>query len=198
MDYKNSGFSESKLSPKPSTLSKLSAASGLLWIVIAFALIHFLHEQSALEILSDGSSIWIQILTGVLAGWIFGEIGRWMFRNPKLKQTLDDYLIIKELKRFSLSNPQILQISIIAGISEEILFRAAIQPLIGIWLTSLIFISVHGYIRFKTFGQTIFTLFTFLLSVLLGLLFIQIGIISAILAHAIYDIILLRELKNLK
>lgn len=196
MDNENSGFSESQTSSQPSIITNLSAASGLLWIVMGFSIIHFFHDRSILEILSDGSSIGIQILTGVTVGWIFGEIGRWMFRNPKLKETLDDYLILKELKKFSLSNPQILQISIVAGISEEILFRAALQPIIGIWLTSLIFIGVHGYIRFKTLGHFIFTIFTFLLSVILGLLFIYFGIISAILAHTIYDIILLRELKN--
>ncbi len=196
MDHDNSGFSESPVPSDTSTLTKLSAASGVLWIVIGFSFIHFFHDRSILEILSDGTSIWTQILIGIIAGWIFGMIGRWMFRNPKLKKTLDDYLIIKELKKFSLTNPQILQISIVAGISEEILFRAALQPIIGIWLTSLIFIGVHGYIRFKTWGHLLFTIFTFLLSVLLGLLFIYFGIISAILAHAIYDILLLRELKN--
>lgn len=196
MDQYNSGISESKTSSKSSRLSNLSAVSGILWIVLGFTFIHFFHDRTILEILSEGSSIWMQSLTGIAAGWIFGEIGRWMFRNPTLKETLDDYLIVKELKKFSLTNTQILQISGIAGISEEILFRAALQPIIGIWLTSIIFIGIHGYIRFKTIGHFIFTIFTFLLSAILGLLFIQFGILSAILAHAIYDIILLRELKN--
>lgn len=198
MNHDNSEFSEYPASSETSKLTKISIASGLLWIVIGFTIIHFFHDRSIVLILSEGNSVWIQILTGTLAGWISGEIGRWMFKNPKLRETLGDYLIINELKKFSLTNPQIFQISIIAGISEEILFRAAIQPLIGIWLTSLVFIGVHGYIRFKTLGHSLFTIFTFVLSALLGLLFIQYGIISAILAHTIYDIILLQELKNMK
>lgn len=198
MDHDNSEFSRSPTTSETSKLTKLSLASGLLWIVIGFTIIHFFHDRSVLNILSEGSAIWVQVLIGLLAGWVFGEIGRWMFKNPKLKQTLDDYLIMKELKKISLTNPQIFQISIVAGISEEILFRAAIQPLIGIWLTSLVFIGIHGYIRFKTPGHSLFTLFTFLLSVLLGLLFLQFGIISAMIAHAVYDIILLRELKTMK
>lgn len=198
MDPDNSGFSETTSSLDTSKLTYLSVASGGLWIIIGFTIIHFFHDRSIIENLSDGNSIGLQILTGITAGWMFGYIGRWMFKNPKLRKTLDDYLIIKELKNLSLSNSQILQISIIAGISEEILFRAALQPLIGIWLTSLIFIGVHGYIRFKTWGHTLFTLFTFLLSVLLGFLYIHFGIISAMLAHAVYDILLLRELKNVE
>lgn len=198
MDHNNSGISQTRASSEPSSLIKLSLFSGILWIVLGFITIHFFHDRSILNILSGSSSIVIQILTGIIAGWLFGEIGRRMFNNPKLKKTLDDYLIIKELKKFSLSSTQVLQISVFAGISEEILFRAALQPIIGIWLTSLIFIGVHGYIRFNTRGHTIFTLFTFLLSVLLGLLFMQFGILSAILAHTVYDVILLRKLNSMR
>lgn len=198
MDNDNSKFSESSTVSNSSTLTVASVVSGLLWIIIGYTVIHFFHDYSFIEVLTEGSSIAIQILTGTIAGLLFGGAGVWMLRGPKFKKTLDDYFIVKQLKEFSLTNPQILQVSIIAGISEEILFRAALQPVIGIWLTSVLFIGVHGYIRFKTIGHAIFTLFTFLLSVVLGLLFIYFGIVSAILAHAIYDIVLLRELKNTK
>jgi len=67
---------------------------------------------------------------------------------------------------------------------------------LGIWLTSLIFIGIHGYIRFKTFRHILFTGFTFLLSSVLGVLMIYFGILAAIIAHTVYDIILLRELKK--
>lgn len=190
--------------PKPPTdtdlpnITTLSVVSGVLWIALGFATIHFFHEPTFFDVITEGSSITIQILSGLITGWLFGEIGRQFLRSPYLKETLDDYFIVKQLKELSLSNSQIVQVSVIAGISEEILFRAAIQPIIGIWLTSLIFIGVHGYIRFKTLGHATFTLFTFLLSVVLGLLFIYYGVISAMIAHAIYDIILLKELKNSK
>ena len=196
MDHNHTNIPEKSTTTELPNITTLSVVSGVLWIVIGYAIIHFLHEQTFFEVLNMGSSIVIQILSGLLTGWVFGIIGRWLFRSPQFRDTLDDYYIVKQLKMLSLSNAQIVQVSMIAGISEEILFRAAIQPIIGIWLTSLIFIGVHGYIRFKTLGHSIFTLFTFLLSVLLGLLFIYFGIISAMIAHAIYDIILLKELKS--
>jgi len=198
MDHDQSKIPENPLKTESSKITTLSVVSGALWIVIGFVIIYFFHDQSFMGIMEEGSTVAVQILAGLTMGWVFGEIGRWLFRSPYFRATLDDYYIVKQLKEFSLSNSQIVQVSVIAGISEEILFRAAIQPIIGIWLTSLIFIGVHGYIRFKTFGHAIFTLFTFLLSVILGLLFIYFGILSAIIAHAVYDIILLRELKNSK
>lgn len=198
MDPDHSKIAETSSNTESSKITTLSVVSGALWVVIGYAIIHFFHDQSFIVIMKEGSSVAVQILAGLTMGWVFGEIGRWLFRNPHFKDTLDDYYVVKQLKEFSLSNSQIIQVSLIAGITEEILFRAAIQPIIGIWLTSLIFIGIHGYIRFKTLGHAIFTLFTFLLSVVLGLLFINFGIISAIIAHAIYDIILLRELKRSK
>src|SRR5690625_6068387 len=71
-----------------------------------------------------------------------------------------------------------ISLSVVAGISEEFLFRAAIQPLLGVWLTSAIFIGIHGYIRFSTFPKLLYTLFTFLLSCALGYLYIAFGIRS--------------------
>lgn len=74
---------------------------------------------------------------------------------------------------------------------EELLFRGAIQPLIGIWFTSLIFIAIHGYIGFRSFGQALFTLLLFGLSMLLGWLFMVIGLVAAMTAHAVYDLLML-------
>ena len=178
------------------SITKLSILSGILWIIIGYTIIHFFHDLSFLELVTEGSTVMIQLISGVSAGLLFGIVGVLMLRNPDFKTTFDDYTIIKELQKMTLSTPQILQISIVAGISEEILFRLALQPLLGIWLTSLIFIGIHGYIRFKTFRHILFTGFTFLLSSVLGVLMIYFGILAAIIAHTVYDIILLRELKK--
>jgi uncharacterized protein len=155
-----------------------------------------LQEKAFAEIFHAGKPFSAQLLTGFFSGAVFGLTAALMVRFPKLKAVLDDYYIIKQLKELHLSDIQIIQVSAVAGITEEILFRAAIQPIAGIWLTSLIFIGIHGYIRFQTTGQIIFTLFTFLLSMVLGWLFIYFGIIAAITAHAVYDLIVLWKFRE--
>jgi uncharacterized protein len=177
-------------------LTTASLLSGTLWMVLGAALIYFFHDQSITELFRDGQAVLLQLFWGVLFGVIFGLAGWAMFKNPQLKNVLDDYSIIKMVKEFDLSNFQIFHISLVAGITEEFLFRAAIQPLIGIWLTSLLFIGIHGYIKFRSPVHLFFTLFTFFLSMMLGYLFIYSGIIAAMAAHAVYDMIVLWVVKN--
>lgn len=172
-------------------LQKLSLLSGLLWLIIGGLIIHFFQDRSIADSFLEGTDIWIQILTGTLFGLLFGGMGIQIVQHPGLQAAIDDYKIIKHIKKLSLSTWQILSVSIIAGITEEFLFRVAIQPIIGIWITSLIFIGVHGYIRLATVPQFLFTLFTFLLSMMLGYLYIAFGLYSAMIAHAVYDILVL-------
>ncbi len=192
MNQDNSTDNQSALTPR--SLSLVSWGSGLIWLIIGSLLIQLFHQQSIPEILIYGEDLILQFITGTLSGFFFGWIGISMLNHDSLKKTLEDYAIIQILKKTPLSKSLIIQISVVAGITEEFLFRGAVQPLLGIWLTSVIFIAIHGYIRFKTVHQILFTLFTFALSMMLGYLFIYFGLLSAIIAHIVYDYMLLSKM----
>lgn len=178
------------------SITAISLISGIIWLFIATLLILFVQETSLLHILFQGEQFSTQLLAGIISGGAFGAFGAVMVHVPKLKAVLEDYHIIKQLKELKLNNTDIVQVSVVAGITEEILFRGAIQPIIGIWLTSLLFIGIHGYIRFKTIWHVVFTIFTFLLSMVLGWLFIYFGLVAAITAHAVYDLIVLWKFRE--
>jgi len=179
-----------------SSLLGLSFGSGLLWVLIGSIIIYFFQDSGILEVLFTGLTIEIQLLAGVGGGVIFGIMAGLLMKHPSMDIISEDYFIVKEVKKLELRSFDIFQISIVAGITEEYLFRAAIQPLLGVWLTSLIFVAIHGYISFKSAAHITFALFVFLLSTVLGLLFIFFGIVSAMVAHAVYDIIVLYLLRN--
>ena len=82
-------------------------------------------------------------------------------------------------------------VSIMAGISEELLFRAALQPLIGLWLASLVFALAHIGMVPRDRPQLMFTAFVFGMGLVLGIVFDTIGLVAAIAAHAVYDAIVL-------
>jgi membrane protease YdiL (CAAX protease family) len=94
-------------------------------------------------------------------------------------------------------------ISIIVGVSEEIMFRAAIQPLLGVWLTSMFFTVVHLNFAASERKNTdwLLALFSigsiYAISVILGFLFIRFGLLSAIAAHIIYDMLVLLAYRNI-
>ena len=179
-----------------STLLKLSLGSGLLWLITGSIIIYFFQDPTISEVLKSGAEMGNQIIAGTGAGIAFGLMAALLMLHPSMKIISEDYFIVKEVKKIDLKIFDIFQISVVAGITEEFLFRAAIQPLIGVWLTSLIFVAIHGYISFKSAAHITFALFVFLLSTVLGMLFIYVGIISAMAAHAVYDIIVLFLIRN--
>src|SRR3712207_2683337 len=72
--------------------------------------------------------------------------------------------------------------SVGAGLGEETLFRGAVQPVLGILPTSILFASMH-----VQYGPSLLLGYVFLLSVGLGLLRGRINTTASFLAHAGYN-----------
>ena len=184
-------------SEKQPPIQLISLMSGLFWVFLGFIIIYFFQEKPIWQPLVEGLEIWIQLLTGSLFGILFAFLAIQLLHNEQMKSVIESYGIIQQVRELKLTPVQMISLSVVAGISEEFLFRAAIQPLLGVWLTSAIFIGIHGYIRFSTFPKLLYTLFTFLLSCALGYLYIAFGIYSAMLAHAVYDMIVLWKISDI-
>jgi len=81
-------------------------------------------------------------------------------------------------------------LSFCAGFGEEILFRAGMQHWLGVLITSILFIAIHGYFNFKNPSMSVygFLILPFILS--LGFWLPAMGIWFCIAAHFGYDLIL--------
>lgn len=180
---------------KGNKLLLISILSGLLWVVLGFLIIHYYQSIPISEVFR-GKHFLLQILAGLITGSSIGFAGVIMIRQPSFRRILDEYAIIRQVKELSMTPKQMVYVSLVAGITEEFLFRGAIQPIIGIWWTSLLFIGIHGYIRAQSTTHILYTLFTFILSTVLGVLFIYVGLVSAMAAHFIYDVIVLYGIKE--
>ncbi|HEX5133049.1 MAG TPA: CPBP family glutamic-type intramembrane protease [Candidatus Krumholzibacteria bacterium] len=82
-----------------------------------------------------------------------------------------------------------------AGWGEELLFRGALQPIAGIWLTSAAFVLLHGALRHRNRGGAAFAAFLFAASSGLGWLAREQGLAAAMLAHAAYDLVVLAGIR---
>jgi membrane protease YdiL (CAAX protease family) len=69
-----------------------------------------------------------------------------------------------------------------AGLGEETLFRGAVQPVLGIVPTSILFASMH-----VQYGPSLLLLYLFLLSAGLGLIRRYVNTTASFLAHAAYN-----------
>jgi CAAX protease family protein len=104
-------------------------------------------------------------------------------------------LVLEQLGPMLASQPLIAlaALAVVAGISEEVLFRGVIQPGLTRWLpagaallvTSLLFGLVH-------FASRTYAIFAALMGLYLGALFLLVGnLFAPIVAHATYDFVAL-------
>lgn len=170
----------------------LSFISASVYLFIAYLIFHYFHDSGIKPAFAHGFSTVNQLGIGVLSGGLGAGIIAFLMNRPPISEVLQDYYIVQVISEMRFKNFDTLQVSLFAGAGEELLFRGAIQPLLGIWVTSIIFVGLHGYFKFKTIGHLAFGAMMFGLSVGLGYLFEEAGLLAAMSAHAVYDIIMLK------
>ncbi|MEX0772187.1 MAG: CPBP family intramembrane glutamic endopeptidase [Balneolales bacterium] len=153
-------------------------------------------EEGITRAFEHGLSVPVQLPVGVAAGSLAALMIRFIAARPPVSGVLNDFYIYRTFLKVRLTTFDRIQLSLFAGTGEELLFRGAIQPLLGIWFTSVIFVAIHGYFSFKSTGHLLFGTIMLGLSLLLGFLFEYTGLIAAMSAHTIYDMIMLNSVKK--
>jgi membrane protease YdiL (CAAX protease family) len=156
---------------------------------LAVTLIFLFHRQTYVSQILVGLPIPYQALLGAMLGvlyWAASVIGyKYTAGHQATQSTVESY------SRLDLHGWNPLWIALAAGFGEELLFRGALQPLIGIWFTSVLFVLVHtrAY-RFNNFSNRVFVqaLGIFAVSVVLGFIAKYAGLITAIIVHTAMDV----------
>ena len=152
------------------------------------------HEKEFISLLLYGWSIPLQLLTGIGCGLLSSGIALFIITRKFFIREKDYYrsLILK----LNLNNSKIVFISFCAGVGEEIFFRAAIQPILGTWLTSLTFVALHGYLNPLNWRISLYGIVMVFIIAGFGYLFEVAGLITVMTAHTIFDIVLLKLLQE--
>lgn len=95
------------------------------------------------------------------------------------------------MREMNMSYFDIVFISICAGVGEEILFRGVLQDFLGIIITSVVFVAIHGYLKWNDWRISIYGVVMILVIVGIGIMFETMGVIAPAIAHTVIDIILL-------
>ena len=122
---------------------------------------------------------WIPILVVLQA--VIGAI--WFAVNPEQAQQLDD--ISTTLLGDVNSLWEWFALALAAGIGEELLFRGALQPVLGLWFTAILFAASH-----IQYGLTPATLAVFIIAIALGIIRQRTNTTVAILVHFGYDFVI--------
>lgn len=157
---------------------------------VAVAVILLFHDQPYIPSLFGGLPVFQQILLGIVIGglfWAGSAIGyKYTANRPSIQSTVENY------SRLDLRDWNPLWIALAAGFGEELLFRGALQPLLGIWVTSVLFVLAHtrAY-RFDNLGKQVLVqaLGIFATSVVLGFMARYAGLVTAMIVHAAIDVV---------
>ena len=170
------------------TYLKLGLMTLIIFGVGGWILIEYAQGNSALEVLRAGQSLQVQILAGITAGIVASAIAIVLITKKFFEKERHYYHGL--ISGWNLDYPGMIFLSLCAGIGEELFFRGGIQPLIGNWWTSVIFVLLHGYLNPRNWRISIYGVVMVGIIYGFGFLFEHIGIVSAMVAHAVLDIAL--------
>jgi membrane protease YdiL (CAAX protease family) len=161
----------------------------LAFCLIAAPIVYFSRPEPQ-TLFSRPAGPFTQLLVGQVLALIAAGVSWLLYRvtagSASSARTIESYA------RLDLSGLNPLWISIAAAIGEEMLFRAALQPLLGVWIVSLIFLLTHVPVyRFRKLdgATSAQAAAVFCGSVVLGFVFERVGLLAAMLVHAWIDIV---------
>lgn len=159
------------------------------------ALILFLFGEPVVgQMFRSELNIILQIGLGGAVGVLLGLGAKWVVTRPFLLPVAGRYSRL--MQGLGLKSGHVYFLSFCAGFGEELLFRGALQPLAGIWITAIIFVAIHGYLNPRNWRISVYGIYMTLAIALLGYLTEWWGIFAACTAHMAIDIILFNFLIN--
>lgn len=160
---------------------------------IGLLLIYWFIDSTFSILFTTDYSFSTQLTAGIVTGILSAVIALSIIRTKWVAKSASKYEVI--LSRLDLSIPGILFISFCAGFGEELFFRGFAQHYLGIIITSILFVAIHGYLNPKDVGISIYGLVMVLIIIVFGCLFKEMGILAPATAHFIFDVILLASIR---
>ncbi len=165
-----------------------------LLVLIAFVIFVF-QKKPFMPIFASNLNPVLQLAIGCASGLLITVPCVYIYSNKFFSDVMG--IFVDLIAGFSLNTLDFIIISITAGVCEEILFRATLQPIIGIWLSSFIFILLHGYFNPTNRKILLFGLIMFAISLLIGCAYKWVGLFAAIGFHFSYDFRVFRLVSSL-
>lgn len=161
---------------------------GLSWI-----LLYWFNDQNLTDLIKP-NQLPLQLGAGIGFGLISAFAAKKIINSKWVQPSAQKYEAI--LARLHLNKTEVIVLSICAGVGEELFFRGFLQGYLGLWLTSILFVAIHGYLNPRDWRISIYGGAMVFVIVVFGLLFDHWGIIAPAMAHFVFDLVLLWDISN--
>jgi len=156
-------------------------------LLLAAFFVVFFKKIPFYSLFASLSPLYLQSITGLLTGAAAAALITYLVVKLPVFSEIRG-IIVSLIKNFNLKVYDLVLIAVLSGVCEETLFRGVIQPVLGIWLTSFIFIFLHGYFNPFSAKITLFGIIMFFISSAMGGLYKHLGLFSAVSFHFSYNL----------
>ena len=177
---------------KKNSILPLAIGTLLGFPIVGFIIHYFLFDTSFILLFVSKSNLPIELVIGSITGLGFGYLAWYIISMPFMSPVLNKYKNL--ISTFELDLAHIFFVSFCAGFGEEILFRGVLQPNLGVWVTAIIFVAIHGYLNPNNWRITVYGIYLTIAIGIIGYLTQYFGLITAIIAHMMIDVILFYKL----
>jgi membrane protease YdiL (CAAX protease family) len=136
----------------------------------------------------------VPVTFGLMLGYVYALIALLFMQSPVFDPLPNrvEHLV----RRMNLSVFDCIFLSICAGVGEELLFRSGVQFYLGPWITSVLFVAIHGYLNPWNWRMSIYGLIVLPFIVLISFGLEQFGLWFCIAAHFSYDLVLFLAMRS--
>lgn len=178
--------------PMRSQLTSMAAITLLGMPLLGWVIARFVDDINLMVRWTGTAPIWKQLLYGLPVGVVAALMARFIVGRKFMDGVRLRYE--RMFRNLRLNWSEIVFISLCAGVGEELLFRGVLQPLLGIVLTAVVFVAIHGYLNPRDWRISVYGVFMTGVICFLGWMTEVYGIWSAVMAHFVIDVILLADL----
>lgn len=160
----------------------------LVFPIPAFVGLFILEEITPSQLFQFERLSVFNVVIGLQLGIVYAFLALLFMQAPvfdKLPNRIER--LIKDMK---LTVFDCIFLSLCAGVGEEFLFRSGIQFYLGVLITSVFFVAIHGYLNPMNWRMSLYGLIVLPFIVLLGFGLSEFGIWFCIAAHFSYDLVL--------
>lgn len=173
----------------PRTLFLLGIGTLVVFGGLGILLVEYFQVVDFITMLKRGLPIGWQVVAGIVVGGIAAGLALVIITRDFFKEQMSYYQNL--IQTFSWTPASIMFVSFCAGVGEELFFRAGIQPFLGIGWTSFLFVALHGYLNPSNWRISIYGVCMVGIIAVFGLLFERWGIVTVMVAHMVFDWVLL-------
>lgn len=159
---------------------------------VGAVIIEFFQDKDWRSVFHHGVEWYKQLGIGLGYGLITALLALGLLKLPFMTKIKSFYTEI--FNDMDLSIGAILFISYCAGVGEEMLFRGALQHYLGIYITSILFVAIHGYLNPKDWRLSIYGIYMTIVIIGVSMMYEVYGMITAMSAHFMIDVVLLYDM----